>query len=589
MRKIILTEGQYVDFLNEKKLKFLRKNNCNTCKQKSKLKNLFEGVYIQEDLKVGKGTVCLNPNDVADYINSIRQSAIKIADKYQKFLEIDQFNKLQGKTLTKANPFIHGKSKLFFDDEGGVQTENKRITELKKELEILYKQYRNALNSKNENADNIARKIKQQLGTLLDIYDSLEVDIESFKRNLLKEPNTIISTNSKMMKSGGVNDVVVNTGIPAVGAIVFNVAENKFQMIETCPGRGACVNFCYALTSNYTRFNGTYDIMIRRLNLMINDPQKYEDKLFNELYALAITKKAIVSKEKMDDLMKSFVAMGKNKINSIKKQNPEFTYEDIFSMKKEDFSDEFNKYLTNYLSNIKRIVLRWNDSGDWFSELYLKVASNVVNRLRNAGVNLTTTTYTKIADVSADVKKLWNKQRDLAIYSIGGASKVETKKFNTATETNRPIKKAISPEGNSFTNPITNEPYDNLFSDFNYMINIEKQNEPNNKIFNAIAKDYLGIEEVDLGDSTQIAKIKSKIKELIPFVKEDLKEQMQTYLESKYNQNVNFNDIIYYDEIKKDIEKQNESEMRYYVIVPKGSGDDAAMYTSTKWVLNLLH
>jgi len=243
--------------------------------------------------------------------------------------------------------------------------------------------------------------------------------------------------------------------------------------------------------------------------------------------------------------------------------------------------------MTAYLIEKKRVVLRWNDSGDFFNETYQVLASNVLKRLRDLDVYIVSTTYTKIADVSADVKKLFSKEMDFAIYSIGGASKVETKKFNAATETNRPIKKAISPQGDIFINPITKEPYDYLFSDLNYILDIRKQKEPNNKIYTAIAKTYFKT-EYNPKDHIQSSKIKNEIESLIPSVREEFKEQMKEYLKREYNESVSFFDIVFLDELKNNPKKQY-GEKRYYVIVPKGSGDDATIYSTTKWILNLLH
>lgn len=584
MKRIVLTEEQYIYAINEKTLRTLR-GNCKPCKQKGNLKKIFENVQIDENLKVGQGTVCLNPKDVTEFINSIRKNAIKLDDKYKRFIDEDQFSKLKGITFTKAQPFIHGKSKLFKDEEGKSEGENKIITKLKKELDELYSIYRSSKN--NNNAETYEKNIRQKIEHLSRVHDELSVDIETFKKNLMILPKSIISKNSKMMKSGAPNEFVVNTGIPAVGAIIYNKHKDSFEMIETCPGRGSCASFCYAMSNNYTRFVGTYDIMIRRLNFMINDPQGYEDMFFKDLYSLAKNKGAIITEKKINEGIKQFININKQKVDNIKRKFPDLSDFDIIKM----LNQEYDKYLLDFMNNSNKIVLRWNDSGDWFSEEYVTIGSNVVRRLRQAGVNITTTTYTKIAQISADIRGVWDSKKDLAIYSVGGASKKEIRKFNDFEKgsTNRPIKKAISPDGTNFKNPITDKPYNELFEDLNYILNINKSNENNYEILKKVAEDYMGMNNVNLKDSSVLNVIKSKIKEITPFIKNDLREQMQDFLRKKYNENAKISDIIYYDEMRKSFEIRTEEEMRYYVIVPKGSGDDAAMYPSTKMVINLMH
>jgi hypothetical protein len=45
-------------------------------------------------------------------------------------------------------------------------------------------------------------------------------------------------------------------------------------------------------------------------------------------------------------------------------------------------------------------ILRWNDSGDFFANRYVKIAENVINRLQNEGFNVDSYAYTKQADVA---------------------------------------------------------------------------------------------------------------------------------------------------------------------------------------------
>jgi gas vesicle protein len=289
----------------------------------------------------------------------------------------------------------------------------------------------------------------------------------------------------------------------------------------------------------------------------------------------------------MNSAINQFISIHKDAISNIKRKNPDFSDSDAIEMLKE----EYDKYLIKFMNDSNKIVLRWNDSGDWFSEEYVTIGSNVVRRLRAKGVNITTTTYTKIAQISADIRGVWDAKKDFAIYSVGGASKKEVRKYKEIQATdaaNRPVKDAISPDGTNFMNPITDKPYNEKFEDLNYIFNIDKGGANNNEVLRSFGENYMGMKNVDLTPST-VSDIKAKIKELMPFFKNDFKEQMQAYLKRIHDKDVEISDIIYYDEMRKSFEIRIGQEMKYYVIVPKGSGDDAAIYPSTKMVINLMH
>jgi hypothetical protein len=87
--------------------------------------------------------------------------------------------------------------------------------------------------------------------------------------------------------------------------------------------------------------------MTRRLNYLLNFPEKYEEQLYNELKAKCNEHKAI----------SGFKA---------------------------------------------KVILRWNDSGDFFTKKYVKIAENVMNRLKSEGFNVDSYAYTKVANVATN-------------------------------------------------------------------------------------------------------------------------------------------------------------------------------------------
>jgi hypothetical protein len=173
------------------------------------------------------------------------------------------------------------------------------------------------------------------------------VDVEEFKKRIMVPPRNVVNTNKKMLKTGGPNEFVYKTGIPAFRGIIYDVDAEMFKYINTCPGAGACVRICYARKGNYTRYAASYDSMTRRLNYLMNYPEKYEEQMYDELKAACERHKAFKG--------------GKNKVG-----------------------------------------VRWNDSGDFFSDEYVRIAQSVIKRLKKEGYKIGDFLYTKVAKVATD-------------------------------------------------------------------------------------------------------------------------------------------------------------------------------------------
>lgn len=171
------------------------------------------------------------------------------------------------------------------------------------------------------------------------------IDINHFIEKITTPPKNVINTNDKMLKSGDNNQYVYKTGIPAFRGIAYDITTEKFHFINTCPGAGSCVTICYALRGRYIQYPASYDSMTRRLNYLLNYPDKYETQLYNELK----------EKCKLHSAIKGYKA---------------------------------------------QVVLRWNDSGDFFAKRYTKMAENVMEKLQGEGYNVVAYAYTKNADVA---------------------------------------------------------------------------------------------------------------------------------------------------------------------------------------------
>jgi len=178
-------------------------------------------------------------------------------------------------------------------------------------------------------------------------YKSKEdkVDIDHFIAKMTEPPLNVINTNEKILKSGGPHEYVYKTGIPAFRGIAYDKSTNKFHYINTCPGAGSCAIICYAMKGRYIQYPASYDSMTRRLNYLLNHPDLYEEQMYNELKAKAEEYKA------------------------------------------------FKGYKA-------RVILRWNDSGDFFTKKYTELADSVMARLKEEGYNVDSYAYTKVADAT---------------------------------------------------------------------------------------------------------------------------------------------------------------------------------------------
>lgn len=202
--------------------------------------------------------------------------------------------------------------------------------------------------------------------------DKDEIDLKHFIQEITKPPLTIVGGNDKMLKTGGVNEFVYKTGIPALRGVVYDIAQDKFYYINTCPGAGACITICYARKGNYTRYPAAYDSMTRRLNYLLNFPEKYEEQLRDELREKCIEHKA----------------------------------------------------LKGYKF---KVTMRWNDSGDFFSKKYVEIAKRVISTLQSEGYNIEHYVHTKVADVAKDTAF------NATSFSLG-ANKRETNKIDVSKQ-----------------------------------------------------------------------------------------------------------------------------------------------------------
>lgn len=198
------------------------------------------------------------------------------------------------------------------------------------------------------------------------LFKGSKLDIEDFAKRITEKPNSLINTNEKMLKSGLPNEFFYKTGVPAFRGIAYDIAKNKFYVINTCPGAGECRVICYALKGRYIQYPNSYDLMTRRLNYLLNYPNEYEEQLYTELVTICKKHKALKDHE-------------------------------------------------------SKAILRWNDSGDFFTKKYVTIAERVIKRLQSEGFNIFDDAYTKMADVAKSSKI------GSVAFSMGGSKKERSK------------------------------------------------------------------------------------------------------------------------------------------------------------------
>lgn len=168
--------------------------------------------------------------------------------------------------------------------------------------------------------------------------DESKINIEQFIKSVTKLPKTIFDEGEKSKHTTDEGILTVNTGIPALRAVLWDEDKKEFYVINTCPGAGKCVTTCYAMQGFYIMNDGKNIKLINRLQLMMNHPDIYANMAYKELELFA------------------------------------------FKANRED----------------KALMIRWNDAGDFFSEKYFMIALDVTKRLLQK-YNVQSYAYTKIA------------------------------------------------------------------------------------------------------------------------------------------------------------------------------------------------
>ena len=163
-------------------------------------------------------------------------------------------------------------------------------------------------------------------------------NVDALRQAISKLPRQILGNNSKMEHTGGGKAIAANVGIPALHGLVVDKDTGQFAHVNTCPGAGQCKLFCYAMKGSYIQFKGVSMAQTQKLNLLLNDPVSFKRILSAEI--------------------------------SVRKHQAAF----------KDAS----------------FIVRWHDSGDFFSEEYARLGFEIANE----HPDVLFTAYTKMASVN---------------------------------------------------------------------------------------------------------------------------------------------------------------------------------------------
>ena len=122
-------------------------------------------------------------------------------------------------------------------------------------------------------------------------------------------------------------------------------------------------------------------------------------------------------------------------------------------MKKKLYDEIVNK--TFIKSNReKKIKLRWNDSGDFFSKVYIDIAKNINKKSKENKYNVDSYAYTKVADA---VVNLDNPDDILFSFSSDANKKQQSKSKTTKTKHQELIAKDLTDKAKIFKKDIRNK------------------------------------------------------------------------------------------------------------------------------------
>jgi len=108
-------------------------------------------------------------------------------------------------------------------------------------------------------------------------------DTDKLKAAIMQRPKQLLKQNEKMEHSDGSTSIFFNVGLPALKGLAVNEETGEFVIVDTCPGAGACQTYCYAMKGGYIQWKASSMAQTRVLNFLLNDPEGFKKMMKHEL------------------------------------------------------------------------------------------------------------------------------------------------------------------------------------------------------------------------------------------------------------------------------------------------------------------
>jgi hypothetical protein len=172
--------------------------------------------------------------------------------------------------------------------------------------------------------------------------ENRKYDLNKLKSLITARPSYILKQNEKITHSGGESTQYFNIGLPALQGLAYDEKNNKFVIVNTCPGAGACKVYCYAKKGGYVQWKDASLSQTKLLNFLLNDPEGFKNML----------------------------------------------------------SLEISSAKSKFAKKGAKVAIRWHDAGDFFSPDYMNLAYSIARKFPDVDFYA----YTKMADVAKGEK-----------------------------------------------------------------------------------------------------------------------------------------------------------------------------------------
>jgi len=261
-------------------------------------------------------------------------------------------------------------------------------------------------------------------GEILDA-NGTPYNLDRLRSLITKRPDTLLSFNEKSEHSTGGTEKVFNLGLPALTGLIVDESDSKksFHIVNTCPMAGSCKAHCFAMKGGYVQFESPALKMVQKLNFLMNDPKGFQAKLVNEI------------------------------------------------------KSEYNKMKSDFKDSTWHLLVRFHDSGDFFSDDYSNLALNVC-RIFREGIYKENPVlfyaYTKQLDAKGKLEKEPNFVINFSLGSKEG-SKIDTKTTKLAAVVDDLNLNKITPDlKNKIVSFLKNNSKTSKYDIYNYLKNVAK-------------------------------------------------------------------------------------------------------------------